>query len=154
MHAIRMLSVALAAMVFVAGCGPAVPETPEVVPVKGTVTFDGQPLGKAVISFQPTASGRGASAISNDDGSFAPSSFSSGDGLVPGSYGITVTKYPSAAAGVGADMDSEDYTGEDTAADDPKNELPAKYETRDSSGLTVEVKSGEPVEGLKLELTK
>lgn len=155
MHQMKHSLLAIATLLTITtGCGPSGPETPAVTPVSGTATLNGEPLGGAVIAFSPVSGGRGASAITNDDGTFEATSFSKGDGLVPGQYGITVTKYPQGPESYGAagDMESDEYTGEDVTPDDPENELPAKYESAETSGLTVNVEAGSPISDFNIAL--
>lgn len=78
----------------VAGCGRGGPET---VSVHGKVTFAGGPCpGPGTIYFAPIEVPEGlprrpATADFNTDGQFEATSFTPGDGLVPGRYRVTLT---------------------------------------------------------------
>jgi hypothetical protein len=78
-----------------AGCsGP--PSHPELVKVTGTVHVDGQPVEGVVLTLHPDSAGSPAFAagavstgVSGADGRFEISTFSLGDGALPGAYNIT-----------------------------------------------------------------
>jgi len=79
----------------VAGCGgdPGAGEKVETVPLTGTLLVDGQPRGAASIQFTPMdAEGgvRTSYALTESDGSFAATTYVTGDGIVPGKYKITL----------------------------------------------------------------
>lgn len=141
------------------GCGGGT-DLPETVAVSGTVTLNGDPLEGAQISFMPASGkGRGAFATSAADGAFSASTFSNGDGVIPGEYKVTIVKYSEPETDEAAQdvsMDSEEYTGAPEQIDyesEIKNLLPDTYENADRSGLKFEFKSGEPKTDLKLELS-
>ncbi len=66
------------------------------VPVSGVVKLDGQPYGKAVVSFQPIGSkdnpnpGRGSSAYTDENGRFVLTSEGSTDGAVVGKHLVRI----------------------------------------------------------------
>jgi len=124
------------------GCGQGRPKT---VPVSGTVTLDGQPVDGASVTFYPASGGRPAMGTTDAQGNFTLTTFEKGDGAIPGTYNVTVTKV---AAGE-ASPDEQSDTGEALmGAEDTegKSLLPVKYSSVKTSGLTVEVKAGmEPV---------
>jgi hypothetical protein len=70
-----------------AGCG-------RTVAVKGVVTLDGKPVPGATVLFVPEAGGDGrpASGLSDDAGQFRLTTYRPGDGAVPGTYRVVVTK--------------------------------------------------------------
>ena len=59
--------------------------------VEGEVKLDGKPLENAMILFTPEDKGTPASGTSGSDGSFRLTTYSSGDGIKPGTYKVTVT---------------------------------------------------------------
>lgn len=61
------------------------------VPVKGKVTYQGKPLTKGVISFEPKTNGRTAEGEIQPDGSFELSTFKKGDGATVDTHRISVT---------------------------------------------------------------
>jgi len=128
------------------------------VPVSGTVTLDGQAVADATIAFKPKASdGRVAVGVTAADGKFTLTTLQSGDGALPGSYAVTITKIAAgeAASSPGAmDKPSPEkqakmakYMGSGgkppTSPVAPKNELPDKYASPETSDFTAEVKLGE-----------
>jgi hypothetical protein len=139
------------------GCGG-----PATVPVSGTVTLDGEPVDGATVTFVPEGEGRPANGNTDASGNFTLTTFTGGDGALPGSYNVTVFK---TAAPVEADTEGEDagaagdesegevnpdVMGADVSAD-AESLLPAKYSVATTTDLKVEVKAG--MEPVKLELT-
>src|SRR5436309_14322534 len=69
------------------GCGGAKP-----VKVEGTVTLDGQAVQGATVIFYPDNGGPQASGLTDADGVFHLTTFNTGDGAIPGTHKVTVTK--------------------------------------------------------------
>jgi len=70
--------------------------------ILGIVTLDGKPLGGAMVTFFPLAdNGRSASGVSGSDGVFRLTTFTAGDGTLPGEYRVTVVKEPPPEVGGG-----------------------------------------------------
>jgi hypothetical protein len=65
---------------------------PSLVPVKGKVTYKGQPLTKGVIHFEPSDYGRAAYGTLQSDGTYVLSTFKDGDGVVPGHHRVSITE--------------------------------------------------------------
>lgn len=66
---------------------------PPVYEVTGKVTYQGEPVADAVVTFQPVdESGRGGSAITDDQGYFEAQTFDPGDGLTPGKHRVAIHK--------------------------------------------------------------
>ncbi len=66
---------------------------PPVYEVSGQVTYQGKPVEEAVVTFQPVEeTGRGGSAITDDQGYFQAQTFDPGDGLTPGTHRVAVQK--------------------------------------------------------------
>ena len=64
------------------------------VPVSGTVTLDGQAVADVAVTFKPRASGgRAAVGVTAANGKFTLTTLQSGDGALPGSYAVTLTKF-------------------------------------------------------------
>jgi hypothetical protein len=62
------------------------------VKVEGVLTLDGKPFSGATVTFAPVeGSGRSASGLSEEDGSFRLTTFKPDDGALPGEYKITVS---------------------------------------------------------------
>lgn len=82
---------------FLTACGCGEPAMPAIVPVQGVLLLDGQPLPKAEIRFQPTATGlpgdAGASAVTDDQGKFTMTT-SGAPGAIAGEHIVTVNEGP------------------------------------------------------------
>lgn len=137
-----------------AGCGSGNPST---VPVKGTVTLNGNPVDGASVTFVPEAGGRPATGTTDASGQFTLTTFETGDGAPEGKYKVGVNKTSAAVnveAGAGGaappGVQLSGPPGSGGPPPRPKSELPEKYGNAEKSGLTVEVKSG--MEPVKLDL--
>jgi hypothetical protein len=85
------LAVSFAALVLAgSGCGG---RNAKPVPVEGVVTFNGEPVKGATITFLPDGDG-GVQAVgrTGSNGVFRLMTFTSGDGAIPGSYKVVITK--------------------------------------------------------------
>jgi hypothetical protein len=121
------LAIALGLAVACAACGK---EGPELHPVHGQMTFEGQPPVGATVVFQPKAS-TGAevlmpSGVVQADGKFSLQTHPHGAGAPAGDYSVLVTWYPENAREL----------------DNPANKLPAKYSDQAAPLLTATVKPG------------
>lgn len=77
------------------GCGEASSTyTGPLIPVKGKVTYKGQPLINGTISFEPEDAGREVSGNIGPDGTYVMSTFKEGDGIAPALYRIGITGKP------------------------------------------------------------
>lgn len=125
--------------------GPPVP----VHPVTGTVTFQGQPVVGADITFYNEAEKRSAFGRTNDKGEYQLTTFSANDGAVAGKHVVTIAKYaaPAAASEV-APVESEAYVPPtmNQSTDPPKADagLPEKYASQETSGLIAVVNADAP----------
>lgn len=173
-------SLAVLALVSLAGCGESNPPT---FPVSGTVTLDGKPVEGAAVLFIPfDGTGQAASARSDASGNYKLTTFTADDGAMAGNYKIKVTKFdtpdggmspygapaetPPASSGPAKKMTEEEerarmeagYTADQATpqgkAQVAKNELPAKYADQSSSGLTHMVVEGDNVVPLELSSKK
>lgn len=144
------------ALVVLAGCQAG--SELDTVPVSGTVTLDGQAVAGVAVAFKPKGSaGRGAAGMTDANGQFTLTTLQSGDGAMPGSYAVTLTKTAAAeAAGPGqfdennkpspeqmAKMRENMKSGGPAKSAAPENELPGKYASAETSGFEAEVKAGE-----------
>lgn len=100
------------------GCGASATTPVSALPVKGKITYKGQPLIKGQVGFEPEGAGREAFGDINEDGTFELTTYSKGDGAVPGKHRVSIT---------GA-------TGKRRA-----DIVPAKYNNYGSSNLEAEV---------------
>jgi hypothetical protein len=124
---------------FFAGCsGSGVAGT---VPVSGKVTYKGQPVGGATVSFIGEAGGsRGAVAVSEADGTYKLRTLET-EGALPGKYTVTVTKTESAASTTLPTME-EMAKSSGKPPPEAKELLPAKYGDPAQTPLKFEVKAG------------
>jgi hypothetical protein len=132
----------------VSGCNSA-PDN--IAPASGIVTLDGKPVAEARVMFYPVGGARSSHATTNDKGEFKVSTFGVHDGALVGRHLVTVTKIDTAAqvkvdpaegymgAGYGAMMSPEALKKNAK----PKQTLPAKYATKESSGIEVEIVKGQ-----------
>jgi hypothetical protein len=112
-----------------AGCGAPQDDLPRQA-VSGTVKFKGEPLKAGVIQFQPKSQGSStAGAAGIVDGKY---SIVKAEGLVPGSYQVTITSVAEAAKQTGG------MPGDPVPP--PKEPIPAKYNAKTT--LTAEIKEG------------
>lgn len=128
----RTLVVAVSlSVVSIVGCGG---ETgPKLVKVTGKVTIGGKPAQSATIIFQPVGEGTVASATIGDDGTYdlvTQERF----GAIPGSYKVEIVC-----------MQQGSYDPDAGQKPPLPCNVPPKYGTADSSGLTADVK--DPQEG-------
>lgn len=131
-----MKAMACVLMLFSAtvGCGKAA-EGPATYPVTGVVTLNGTPVSDALVQFTPiTTDGATAGAQTNTgaDGAFnvklaLEMGKSSKEGLPPGEYRVVVTKL-------------EFPGGQASLSNPPKNTLPPRYATPDTTPLQAIVK--------------
>ena len=131
----------LAMLVATSGCGS---RRPTPVQVGGQVTLDGKPVDAAAVTLVPEAGGRPAAATTDSSGAFKLSTFTAGDGALPGEYTVVVTKYESKA---GATAPAEEGGSDGLMGAMPemkKSLLPEIYSSPTTSGLKVTVKKGMP----------
>ena len=114
------------------GCGS---RGPEVVPVEGTITYGGGAWPRpGTLYFTPAEPAadlprRPGYATFGVNGKFQATSFSSNDGLVPGRYRVGVESW-----------ESPPRMGKRPT---PKSSVPAKFQSPATSGLELEVRSGQ-----------
>ncbi len=134
------------------GSGGGDDNRPDRTQISGVVTLDGAPVEGALITFHPMdPAGSGANGRSGAAGEFVMGTFSGDDGVIPGSYQVTISKitYPGGSAQVG-----EDDPNYDPNAPEPKpvNALPEKFNGTATSGLKADVTTS-AVTDLKFDLT-
>jgi hypothetical protein len=125
----RVLTLCLSATlaILVGGCATDDPH-PATVPVEGKVTYQGQPLTKGTVTFQPDG-GRPAVGEIQPDGTYRLSTFGDKDGAIPGNHKVMIvsntgdpTKMPSSPGYV-----------------TPKGLIPKKFADVNTSGLEAAV---------------
>jgi hypothetical protein len=118
----------------------------EVVPVRGTITYGGGTWPKpGVLQFfadssVPDQSLRPAVGEFGADGRLTVTTFTKGDGLVPGKYRISVVSYETPPS--------------KTELTFPKNYVPRRYHSPATSGLAITVDKGQKVVELSFDVPK
>ena len=129
-------SVVLSGFFFLAGCGGTteVPEGQEAVyPVKGTVTYNGQPVADATISLHSEGK-PGSFARTDSSGNFAVNTYAEGDGAPAGTYTLTVTKMVDVNAG-----EASDKIDAVRAPAKYESQVPEYLSKKETSGLKVTI---------------
>jgi len=122
-------------LVSAGGCGS---NGPEMVPIRGEVIFNGEPLRdvtQGIVRYSPKQSGtaaREATARIQPDGSFEMTTFKKGDGVVAGEYNITVSAYSSPVL-------TREQTEAGVRGTGRKLMIPEKYLEAATSGLSDQV---------------
>ncbi len=139
-----MLGFSLSAALLI-GCGGRDPDRPRTVPASVTVTYQAQPVEGATVTFHPAEPQQHGSVARTDARGRADLwTFERGDGVIPGSYSVMITKI---AAGDVPDPKSvgyEEYLRLVQMMEDeiPHHEVPERYSRASTSGLTAEVVDG------------
>lgn len=130
----------------VLGCGSDVPKGPEKIsttPVDGVVTLNGKPAAEVSISLHHSEGKVAPRGISDKDGKFSIATYGKDDGAPAGKYKVTAAK----------NMTKEISPG--VLAPPPpggfKSDIPTKYESVNTTDITVEIKAGEK-NSLKIDL--
>ena len=140
----RRLWLVVACIVVVAiGCSKA-PTGPKKVPAGGKVTYKNLPVEGATVSFLGDGKMPPAVAITDAAGEFILTTNQSGDGAVPGTHRVTVTKIvgPPAKSTGSMSMDDAAKAASSPPAK-PVSMIPEKYSSVDASGLQFTVKEGD-----------
>ena len=109
------------------GCGAPEEARPEVHPVGGSITINGEPPEGALLVFHPAdgtefdARGTRPRATVRPDGQFSVTTYQDGDGIPTGSYDVTVLWF------------------DDPDATSPHDKLGGRYATPDRAGIQVTV---------------
>jgi hypothetical protein len=78
--------------IFAVGCGSSSGDAPKTVPVKGTVTVEGKPMGKLGVVFMPEkGKGKIATGETDGEGHFSLMTNVPGDGAPVGTYSVSIT---------------------------------------------------------------
>jgi hypothetical protein len=146
--------VLLAAAATLAGCGGD-PSKPKLGRVSGKVMYKGQPVTKGVVSFVPVGgpgaqTGQAAAGEIGSDGSYTLTTFEQGDGAVVGEHTVLVQAREEDPAIQGKGMPIPDAKGQ-LKIKPPKQLVPEKYATAQTSPLKFTVKEGSNTVDLNLE---
>jgi hypothetical protein len=74
----------------VGGCGSSGAVNTTTIPVKGRVTYKGQPLTQGTVLFEPEGAGKEARGEINPDGTYVLTTYKPGDGAVPGAHRVSI----------------------------------------------------------------
>jgi hypothetical protein len=138
----------LPGLLFALGCEQG-PDRPRTYPVTGSVTYSGQPVEGATVSFQGAHNAVGKTDAS---GGYQLTTFAANDGAPAGQYSVAISKFEGeeGAAGPAVDMMSDEYDqamaggGKPKESAGPENLLPAQYAEASKSGLTATVSESGP----------
>ena len=122
------------------GCGRA--NKLGTVPVSGKVTYKGQPVAVATVSFIPVGDGRPATAITKAGGEYRLTTLDS-DGALPGQYTVLVRKSEVSLASTEPVSMEDALKLNSRPPPPPKELLPAKYADATKSPIKYEVKAGQ-----------
>jgi hypothetical protein len=103
--------------------------------VTGKVTYNGQPLAGAVVTFIGDAGETPEAGMSSEDGAYDLR-------VKPGNYTATVSKLTAPASAKVAVSMEEAMSNARAPVEEPKETLPTKYQSRTESPLKVEVGAG------------
>ena len=143
----------LGIVVAVSGCSGPVDDRPARVAAEGSVTYDGSPVDAANVTFSPKdGAGAAASATTDAQGKFTLATFDPGDGAIPGSYTVMVSKMKTEGEIAPNESDDPDAYREfrrkmEAGEIEPPTVvdlLPTKYKTADKTDLTADVSEGGP----------
>lgn len=90
LRALALGTLASLVFIFVGGCGSSSAPQIATVPVQGRITYQGKPLSKGSITFQPDDDGQPAHGEIQPDGTFELTTVAKGDGAVPGKHIVSV----------------------------------------------------------------
>jgi len=130
------------------GCGGE-PDKIKVVSVTGTVTFDGQPLGDAIVTFLPqTAQGVAAAATTDASGRYTLQTAGvRKPGAAPGEYKVTIMKTEvkqlRTEAEALAQVNAQNPMAMPPPTTEAKHLLPEKYRLPAKSGFAATVRESE-----------
>ncbi|QDU77935.1 hypothetical protein Pan97_50140 [Bremerella volcania] len=148
----RILALSPMLLVLVTGCWSS--GGPTTYPVKGLVQYEGKPVEDATVTLIPKQSdGRSASGTTNAEGTFEVTTYISpslqAPGAMPGEYDIVVSKIE--VRELDPDLNPQEAQAAFQKLGPPKNLLPKKYRSPNTSGLSVTIENGSP-EPLALDL--
>lgn len=128
------------------GCSSDTVERPfEVYPTTGSVTYNGELVEGATVTFMPASNNNAKPAFGMTDanGQYDLTTFASKDGAAEGDFLVTITKVIAPESEPAADIDTDDYeppgfgTPEKSTA--PTSAIPEQYGKVDTSGLSASV---------------
>jgi len=100
------------ASVSVAGCGQ---KGPLLVPVRGLVMLDGEPLASAIVAFEQAGGLNMATGVTKDDGRFELAIHKMGKGATPGPHRVRISRSESDAPGKTRWISPKEYASFETS---------------------------------------
>jgi hypothetical protein len=88
---LKSLTVMIALLGACSGCGTSAGAKASLIPVKGNVTYKGQPLAQGTVTFESQDSGKRAMGKLQADGTFVMTTYTEGDGVVAGEHSVIIT---------------------------------------------------------------
>jgi len=149
----KLVAVLVLGTSVLAGCGGGA-DRPAMVPVSGTVNYNGSPVEGATVTFASETSPRSSTGETDSSGKFRLTTFDTNDGAPAGEYIVTITKFEAEAtmdtsAGGSPEkmkemMDKQRSMMSGAAAVPvPKAKLPTKYADGKTSGEKRKVVAGD-----------
>lgn len=114
-------------------------------PVSGKVTYQGKPVTKATVVFEPSNPPLPKGRVANgfvEDGTYSMTTASEGDGALPGEYKVVIFASDLDVTGLAKQQGGLLHQGDaehQKAAKAAKSLIPQKYSKSDTSGLTAKV---------------
>ena len=132
------------ALFALSGCRPAKdPRARNLVPAKGHITMDDEPLAGATIIFIPSEDNKfdsQSSTFSDLKGYFELTTFTPGDGIHPGNYSVTVLKNEYSNSISDEEIARQKAKGQPLSYDIiTRSLIPTRYNSKETSGLNVEI---------------
>ena len=149
----KLVAVLVLGTSLLTGCGGGA-DRPAMVPVSGTVNYNGSPVEGATVTFAAGTSARSSTGVTDSSGKFKLTTFDTNDGAPVGEYIVTIAKFEAEAGVDSAAGSSPEKMQEMMAkqgalmsgkavAEAPKAKLPTKYADGATSGETRKVVAGE-----------
>lgn len=141
-----------------AGCNSDARKRPPMGKVKGTVTYKGDPVANAVVTFTMEGMPRGSTGTTDDEGRFRLTTYDTNDGAFVGTNKVTVTRGAESVLG----KEPEEMTPEDLEdmmkkglveqpVDKKKADIPSKYAAAKTTPLQYEIDPGSNEKTIELE---
>jgi len=157
-HWARVVAAVCAICFLAAGCGRYrdqwTEQRPKTVPVTGEVLYKGAPLADAVVTFTNREAGRSATGTTDRNGRFRLTTFEKNDGAVPGKQEVSIRKGVPEIPGTNlTGMTKEELQAALNKMSEAELralplksqlrwEIPERYGSPETSGLTAEVVDG------------
>ena len=138
-NALGIAVASVACLLLVSGCDSG----PPTAPVHGTITYKGKPVTTGTITFYPAEGGRPAVGDIGSDGSYTLSRTVPGDNVILGDYKVAIEATESSATAPPPTSLADELSSGPASTPPPKQLVPAKYSTIESSELTATVTEGD-----------